>query len=85
MKILYNIYRIIRTLLVTALSLVIGIYVILYVVLSIPAVQRNVKSIGEEELSKLLHTQVTVGRLNRHSIKWSCLMWQFPTKKAVCC
>ena len=64
MKILYNIYRIIRTLLVTALSLVIGTYVILYVVLSIPAVQRNVKSIGEEELSKLLHTQVTVGRLN---------------------
>lgn len=63
MRILYNIYRIIRSFLVAALTAVIGLYVILYIVLSIPSVQKEVKKIGEAELSKLLHTEVRVGKL----------------------
>ena len=42
----------------------VGLYVVLYIVLSVPQVQERVKRIGEEELSKLLHTEVSVGRLN---------------------
>ncbi len=59
----YNIYRVIRSILVTAISAVTGIYVMLYIVLSLPRVQEEVKKIGETELSKLLQTEVTVGKL----------------------
>lgn len=59
----YNIYRVIRSILVAAISAVAGIYVMLYIVLSLPRVQEEVKKIGETELSKLLKTEVSVGKL----------------------
>ena len=64
MKILQIIYKIIRSLLVAGLATVVGLYVILYIVLSVPQVQDKVKRLGEEELTKLLHTEVSVGRLS---------------------
>lgn len=63
MKILHIIYKVIRSLIVAGIAAVVGLYVILYVVLSVPQVQEGLKRIGEEELSGLLHTEVSVGRL----------------------
>ncbi|MDO5772585.1 MAG: hypothetical protein Q4Q28_10715, partial [Bacteroidales bacterium] len=64
MKILQLIYKIIRSLLVAGLTAMVGLYVILYIVLSVPQVQDKVKHVGETELSKLLHTEVSVGKLS---------------------
>ena len=64
MKILQLIYKIIRSLLVAGLTAMVGLYVILYIVLSVPQVQDKVKRVGETELSKLLHTEVSVGKLS---------------------
>lgn len=63
MRVGYNIYRVFRSILVAAISAVAGIYIMLYLILSIPRVQEKVKSIGEEELSKLLKTEVSIGKL----------------------
>ncbi|MDO4510458.1 MAG: translocation/assembly module TamB domain-containing protein [Bacteroidales bacterium] len=57
-------YNIIRTIIVTTLVTVVVLYASLYVLLCIPAVQQRIKSVGEEELSKLLKTKVTIGELS---------------------
>ena len=59
----YNIYKLMRSVLVTAMTAVGGIYVLLYIILSLPSVQEKVRGIGEAELSKLLKTEVSIGKL----------------------
>ncbi|MCH4155713.1 MAG: translocation/assembly module TamB [Muribaculaceae bacterium] len=63
MKITYNIYKVIRSIIVTAIALIIGVYVITYILLSVPAVQDKIRAKGEKELSALLHTNVKIGQL----------------------
>ncbi len=57
-------YNVIRTVLVTALVASFAIYVLLYVLLCIPAVQNKIKTEGEEFLSEYLKTHVTIGDIN---------------------
>lgn len=59
----HRIYNIIRSILVTAILSVTAIYVVLYIVLSLPTVQDYVRRLGCQELSKLLGTEVSVGNV----------------------
>lgn len=58
------IYRVFRSLLVTAIILVFVVPAALYVALSLSGVQRRVADIAERELSTLLDAKVTIGSLN---------------------
>lgn len=53
-----------RLAIVTALVTVVALFAVLYVALSVPAVQNKIKKVGEEELSKLLTTDVTIGEVS---------------------
>ena len=63
-KTMMNIYKSLRMVIVTLLSVGLLLFVSLYVVLSIPSVQNYVCSEGEKELSKLLGTNVEIGWVN---------------------
>lgn len=63
-KTVRKIYDVLRLAIVTALVTVVSAFAILYVALSIPAVQDKIKQVGEEELSKLLTTDVTIGEVS---------------------
>lgn len=63
MKLGYKIYRVLRSILVSVILTMAGIYIILYLVLSVPSVQSKVKSIGEAELSKLVGAELSIGEL----------------------
>ena len=58
-----GIYRVIRAIVVTAILCAVGIPAILYIALSLPSVQGEVRNIGQRELSKLLSTDVSIGDL----------------------
>ncbi|MDE7141614.1 MAG: hypothetical protein K2O33_01805, partial [Muribaculaceae bacterium] len=58
------IYKVFRSLLVTAIIMVFVVPAALYVALSLSGVQRRVADQAERELSKLLDAEVTVGSLN---------------------
>lgn len=58
------IYNPLRALLVTALIVVVAVGVGLWVALNVPAVQNKLKSIGEEQLSSFLKTDVTIGEVS---------------------
>ncbi|MEG2675132.1 MAG: translocation/assembly module TamB domain-containing protein [Muribaculaceae bacterium] len=57
-------YKIIRSILVTGIVTCVAIYVMLFLILSIPATQNKIREIGEVELSKLLHTKVSIGSIS---------------------
>lgn len=57
-------YNILRALFVTVFALAIVGPLVLYIVLSVSGVQRSVGNIAEDELSKLLGTEVTIGGVN---------------------
>lgn len=57
-------YKILRSILVSGIVACIAIYIILYLLLSLPSVQREIKDIGEEELGKLLKTNVSIGSIS---------------------
>ena len=59
-----GIYKGIRSVLVTVLVAVIALFIALYVALLLPSVQQRVKAEGEKALSELLHTQVTIGKVD---------------------
>ncbi len=61
---LKRIYKVIRTVLVTVILLALVLPAALYVVLSLPSVQRNIKGLAESELSRLLDVDVTIGDLD---------------------
>lgn len=59
-----NLYNVIRLTVVTALVIIVGAFALLYVALSIPAVQNRIKMVCERELSQLLNTNVTIGNVS---------------------
>lgn len=64
MKLGRRIYNIIRSILVTAILAVTTVYVVLYLVMSVPAIQGRMRQVGSNELSKLLGTGVSIGDMN---------------------
>lgn len=63
MNLATGIYRVLRAVLVTAISCAVGIPAIFYIALSLPEVQGEVRNIGQKELSNLLSTDVSIGDL----------------------
>ena len=55
-----NIYRVIRSILFSAILTLIGLYVIAYSVISIPTVQNIIKEVAETELSKLAGGDISI-------------------------
>lgn len=56
-------YKVLRSILFTTIMTVVGIYLVLYVVVSIPLVQDSIKSKVETELGQFLKTKVRIGQL----------------------
>lgn len=59
-----DLYRVLRSIIFSMILLLFGIYITLYIVISVPAVQNQIRSIAETELSKLFGAKMSVGRLN---------------------
>ncbi len=55
-------YKILRRIIVSLLVGLVLLYAVLYLMLTIPYFQNQIKEIGEEELSKLMHSEVKIGR-----------------------
>ena len=49
---------------VAAILMIVGIYLILYIAISLPFVQNSVKEIAQTELSKFLNTQISIEQLS---------------------
>ncbi len=62
------IYKVARSIIVTLLITFIAVYTTLYVVLSVPSVQNKIRTTAEQELSKLLKTSVTIGKVEINPI-----------------
>lgn len=58
-----QLYRILRSILVSAVMLFAGIWLLLYILLSTPAVQEQLCNIARRELSQLLGTDVEIGSI----------------------
>jgi hypothetical protein len=56
-------YKILRATVVTLLIVLVGLPSLLYIVLSTPWAQNYLRSVGEEELTKLLGSEVLIGRV----------------------
>ena len=59
-----NIYRALRLVIVSLLSIAILSFAALYVVLSIPSVHNKIRDIGEDELSRITGTDVQIGKVS---------------------
>ena len=60
---IYRIYKVVRSVAVALLLLFAVVYSVAYLVLLIPPVQDKIKKTAENELSELLDTKVTIGRI----------------------
>ena len=58
-----SVYKVFRSILFTAVLVVVGLIVLTYVVISIPAVQKYVKDRAEKELTAFLGGKVEIGQL----------------------
>lgn len=58
------IYKTIRSFAISIIGIVSALYLLLYILLTIPFVQNKIKTISETELSKLLNTEVRIGELS---------------------
>ena len=63
-KKLKNTYKVIRSIIVGVLLFFVGLYSILFVVLSIPYVQDSIRKVGETELSKFLGGKIEIGQVS---------------------
>ena len=63
MKILRNIYKVARSLLFSVITFVAVVYLISYILLSVPAIQNDIKSLAEREASKFLGGEVRIEML----------------------
>ncbi|MDE5888042.1 MAG: translocation/assembly module TamB [Muribaculaceae bacterium] len=63
MKLHRKIYRVARSVLFTAVLAVVGIYLGIYVLLSVPAVQNRIKGIAVKEISAFLGSEVKIDNL----------------------
>ena len=59
-----RLYKVIRTIIVSVLAVVILVPAMLYLVLSLPSVQKHICHIGERELTQLLGANVSIGSVN---------------------
>lgn len=66
MSVARNIYRVARSVLFSAIALVGVIYIGLYVALSIPAVQDDIRDTVQRELTKFLGSDVRIGSVEIH-------------------
>lgn len=57
-------YEIFRAILVALLALAVGVPAMLYLLLSIPAIQNKIRQEGERQLTVLLDTKVTIGNVS---------------------
>lgn len=57
------VYKVVRSVLFTTIAFVAFIVVSLYLLLSIPAVQRNIRDVAEKELSTLFTSRVEIGNV----------------------
>lgn len=62
-KVPRHIYRVVRALLFAAILAVVGLYLLIYVFVSMPALQKKLVSIAEREVSALIGSEVKIGRL----------------------
>lgn len=63
-KTVYNIYRFLRSTIVIALLLFLFVYSALYIALSMPSVQNRLRLTAEKELSALLTTRISIGKVS---------------------
>ncbi len=63
-KALKKTYNVLRSVVVTALVLIVVLFVGLYLLLSTPAVQNKIKQVGEKELSEFLGTRVSIDEIS---------------------
>lgn len=63
MKFLREFYRVMRSVLFTAIIMAVTLYVLFYLALSLPFVQNYICGIAEREVSKFLKTDVKIGSL----------------------
>lgn len=68
-----SIYKVLRSLLFTAVLAVIGLVAIFYIVVSVPAVSNAVKVRAEMELSALLGGKIKIGSVNFYPFNEVCL------------
>ena len=61
---LKRIYDIVKAVAITLILIVIGLYALSYVLLSVPSVQNRIRTEGEKALSDLLHTQVSIQKID---------------------
>lgn len=58
---LKGVYRVLRSIILIVVLTIVGLYLLLYIAISLPFVQREVGDLAERELSKLLGTHVSIG------------------------
>ena len=63
---LRNVYRVARSLLFSVIVLVAALYLILYILLSVPFVQNELRDIAQREASKFIKGDVRIGTLSLH-------------------
>lgn len=64
MKAFIKVYKVVRSVLFTAILTIIALYVILFVVLNIPPVQDRIREIAQKELSAFLKSDISIGKLS---------------------
>lgn len=57
-------YKVIRTILVSLLSLAVGIPLLLYILLCLPGIHNYIRDVASDQLSELLGAEVNIGGLN---------------------
>lgn len=63
MKILKQIYKVARSVLFSVIIFIAALYLILYILLSVPSVQNDLRSIAEREISKYIGGKVSIENL----------------------
>lgn len=64
LRITKNAYRVVRSVIFSLLALPVFLYILLYVVLSMPLAQNYIRDYAVEELSAVLATQVSIGKVD---------------------
>lgn len=59
-----RVYRVLRSVLFTAIAAVVALYLALYILLSIPPIQDKIKKVAQDELTSFLGGQVTIGKVD---------------------
>ena len=60
MKILKQIYKVARSVLFSVIIFIAALYLILYILLSVPSVQNDLRAIAEREITKYIGGKVSI-------------------------